>query len=205
MKRLLLPLLLPVVLAACGSASPSLNGGRPDLPTGAEVRHPGVPGGATVYLNLLSDAGESYYQTSAVAGSTSTTVDPTAWRGKESGKTAALPTLVPADATVSDPGAQVLLLHWVMWQDSNSDGVRQPTEQLALMSHDRVAYVSKAVTISFKTATPDMQQRWTLASGWSRAAHFVYLPSGSSTYQRTLTSTTLERYELHVPTPVTSQ
>lgn len=203
----LLAALLSAGLAACSSASPAAVpvGGRPGLPTGAEVRHPAAPAGA--YLNLLSDAGESFYQVSVKAGDTVTTVDPAKWRGKETGKTGPVAGLVPAGATsvvVSD-AAQVLTLHWIMWQDSNSNGAREDSEVLPLMSHDRAVYADKAVTVEFKTATPDMQQHWTLAAGWSRAAHFVYLPSGSSTYRRSLSTDLVQHYELHVPTPSTSQ
>ena len=212
MKRAVpvLALALGLTLSACSQGTTAPTGGRPELPTGAEVRHPATPAGAPVYLNLLSDAGESFYQTVSVPGSTATTVDPTAWRGKEAGKTTPATALVPAGATnvvLSDPAAQVLTLRWVMWQDANSSGAREESETLPLMSHDRAVYADKAVTASFRTATPDMEQRWTFAGGWSRAAHYVYLPlpTSNTTYRRSLSSDTLQRYELHVPTPVTSQ
>lgn len=105
----------------------------------------------------------------------------------------------------SEPTAQVLLLHWVMWQDANSNGTREAGEELPLLSHDRAVYADKAVTLSFLTATPNMKQTWTFAAGWSRAAHFVYLPEDSKTYQRTLSTDLLQRYELHEPTAITSQ
>lgn len=207
MSRLLWVMLV-VGLAACSQSATSPTGGRPDLPTGAEVRYPAAPGGTPVYLSLLSDAGESFYQVTAAAGSTATTVDPSLWRGREAGKTAAISALLPTGATnvvASEPSAQVLALRWVMWQDRNSDGVRQDSEVLPLLSHDRVVYADRPVTLRFTTATPDMAQRWTFAAGWTRAAHLVYLPSGSGTYIRTLSSDPLQRYELHLLTPVTSQ
>ena len=217
LKRALLLSALPactaLLLAGCGSSTTSgvaatPGGGAPALPTGAEVRHPAAPTGNPVYLNLLSDGGESFYQVAVKAGDTSTAVDPARWRGKAAGKTGALTALVPAGATAvsnSEPAAQVLLLRWAMWQDANSNGVRDAGEDLPLMSSDRAVYADKAVTLSFQTAAPDMKQTWTFAAGWSRAAHYVYLPDDSATYQRSLNSDPVQRYELHEPTPVTSQ
>lgn len=129
------------------------------------------------------------------------------------GETGALTALLPAGASGvsnSEPAAQVLLLRWVKWQDSNSNGVRDAGEDLPLMSHDRAVYADTAVKLSFQTATPNMKQSWTFAAGWSRAAHYVYLPEDSAvyqsaTYQRRLSSDPVQRYELHEPTPVTSQ
>ena len=46
---------------------------------------------------------------------------------------------------------------------------------------------------------------WNFAAGWSRAAHYVYLPEDRSTYQRSLSSDPVQRYELHEPTDITSQ
>ena len=208
-RRLLLLSALPVcvalLLAGCGagtstSAVPATpGGGAPALPTGAEVRHPAAPTGNPVYLNLLSDGGESFYQVAVKAGDTSTAVNPAKWRGTA---------LVPAGAnSVSncEPSAQVLLLRWAMWQDTNSNGTRDAGEDLPLMSHDRAAYADKAVTLSFLTAAPNMKQTWNFAAGWSRAAHYVYLPDDSSTYQRSLSSDPVQRYELHELTPITSQ
>ena len=216
MRRLLLtalPVCTALLLAGCGSSTtPAVaanpGGGAPALPTGAEVRHPAAPGGNPVFLNLLSDAEDSYYQVAVRAGDTSMAVNPVKWRGKETGKTGALTALLPAGASGvsnSEPAAQVLLLHWVMWQDANSNGARDAGEDLPLMSSDRAVYADKAVTVDFKTASPDMQQHWNFAAGWSRAAHYVYLPEDNSTYQRSLSSDPVQRYELHEPTPITSQ
>ena len=217
-RRLLLLSVLPVcvalLLAGCGagtstSAVPATpGGGAPALPTGAEVRHPAAPTGNPVYLDLLSDGGESFYQVTVKAGDTSTAVNPAKWRGKEVGKTGALTALVPAGASSvsnSESAAQVLLLRWAMWQDANSNGARDAGEDLPLMSHDRAVYADKAVTLSFLTAAPNMKQSWNFAAGWSRAAHYVYLPDDSSTYQHSLSSDLVQRYELHEPTPITSQ
>lgn len=216
MKRplLALPAGLVLLLASCGSgsgsvASPSAatpGGGAPALPSASEVRHPAAPAGTPVFLSLLSDGGESFYQVAVKAGDTSTAINPARWRGKEAGKTVDIATLIPAGAVqTSVPSAQVLLLHWVMWQDVNSSGVRDAGEALPLLSHDRAAYSDRAVAVSFQTATPNMKQTWNFAQGWSRAAQYVYLPEDSKTYQRSLSTDPLQRYELHEPTDITSQ
>ena len=70
-----------------------------------------------MYLNLLSDGSESFYQVAVKVGDTSTAVNPARWRGKEVGKTGALIALVPTGASSvsnSEPSAQVLLLRWAM-------------------------------------------------------------------------------------------
>ncbi|THF83634.1 hypothetical protein E7T09_21680 [Deinococcus sp. KSM4-11] len=211
MKRVLMVGMLgvlPLGLMACSASSGAPNGGRPPLPTGAEVRFPAAPGNA--YLNLLTDAGESVYQISVPSGSTSAEVDPAKWAGatteaKAQPVASLLPAGVTGTPTISTPTAKVLLLHWLMWQDKNTNGTREAGEDLAVLSHDRVAYASAAVTVDFTTATPDMHQTWTLSSGWSRAEHFVFLPENQTTYQRTLSSSTLNRTTLHLPTPETSQ
>lgn len=209
MKRVMMTAVLgvlPLGLMACGAASTASPGGRPALPTGAEVRFPAAPTGA--YLNLLTDAGLSVYQISVSAASTSAEVDPAKWVATSS-QAVAVETLIPTGTvgtpTVSAPGTKVLLLHWLMWQDKNTNGTRDAGEDLALLSHDRVAYAGAAVTVDFTTATPDMHEKWTLSAGWSRAEHYVFLPSNTATYQRTLSSNTLNRTTLHLPTPVTSQ
>ena len=200
--------LLPLLLIACAQGTGSPTGTIPDLPTGAEVRSAVVPGGAPVYLSLLTDGGESVYQTTAAAGSIVTAVDPSAWKAKFTGRTVAIETLIPAGATdvsISPAGAQVLLLHWTMWQDKNTNGTLDDGEALALITHDRVAYSDKALSVSFQTAAPNMVQTWTLKAGWSRAAHYVYRPDDSKNqFQRSLESTLPQRYELHIPTPFTS-
>ena len=198
--------LLGSLLTACSGGTASPTGTVPDLPTGAEVRHPAAPAGSPVYLSLLTDAGESLYQTAVAAGETTTSVDPVKWQGKEVGRTVRADTLAPADAStvkLSAADTQVLL-HWTLWQDSNNDGQLNDGEALPLMTHDRVAYSSAPLTLSFTTADPKMNQSWQLAQGWSRAAHYVYLPNTSDTYRRSLSSTLPQRYELHQPTPITS-
>ncbi|MPY66669.1 hypothetical protein F8S09_08175 [Deinococcus sp. SDU3-2] len=205
MKRLLLLSLL--ALTACGAGPSSPTGGRPELPTGVEVRHPAAPAGTTVYLNLLTESGESVYQQAVTAGATRTEVNPALWR-EQSGRARPIEDWLPEgadDLQVSAPGTPVLLLHWVMWQDRDGNGQRAAGETLDLMTHDRAVYAEKAVTVTFKTAAPDMRQQWQFAAGWSRAEHYVYLPSGQSTYRRSLQTQGLGRYELHVPTPITSQ
>ena len=199
--------LLGSLLTACSGGTASPTGTVPDLPTGAEVRHPAAPAGSPVYLSLLTDAGESLYQTAVAAGETVTSVDPAKWQGKETGRTVRADTLAPAGASninLSAADTQVLLLHWTLWQDANNDGTLNDGEALALLTHDRVAYSSAPLTLSFQTADPKMNQSWQLAQGWSRAAHFVYLPNGSTTYQRSLNSALPQRYDLHLPTPITS-
>lgn len=208
MKHLTLLTLLGLTLTACsGGGTGGPTGGRPPLPTDVEVRHPAAPSGASVYLNLLTDAGESVYQKAVTAGSTRTEVDPTAWKARS---TLAQPieALLPSGATnvsVSKTGVPVLFLHWVMWQDRDGNGQRSEAETLDLMSHDRAVYAAEAVSASFTTAAPNMMQRWRFAPGWSRAEHYVYLPKGDTTYRRSLETAGLQRYELHVTTPVTSQ
>lgn len=205
MKRAVPLLLLGLALTACGAASPGGTGGRPPLPTGVEVRHPAAPAGT--YLNLVTEAGESVYQKAVSTGATRTEVDPAAWQGKAT-LAQAVEGWIPAGATdvkVSAPGTGVVFLRWLMWQDKDSDGQRDEGETLDLMTHDRVVYAEKAVTVDFKTAAPDMVQHWQFAQGWSRAEHYVYLPLNSTAYRRSLETQGLGRYELHVPTPVTSQ
>ncbi|WP_415787807.1 hypothetical protein [Deinococcus saxicola] len=101
--------------------------------------------------------------------------------------------------------AQARFLGWSVWQDANTNGVRKGGETLELMTHDRVAYATQPFTAIFRTITPDMQQTWQLAVGWSRTEPYVYLPRGSKTYVRSLESAELQRYTLHVDTPMTSQ
>ena len=99
-----LPVCAALLLAGCGSSTsvsgvPSIpGGGAPALPSGAEVRHPAAPTGNSVYLTLLSDNGESFYQVAVKEGATSTEVDPAKWRGKAVGKTGVLTALLPAGA-----------------------------------------------------------------------------------------------------------
>jgi hypothetical protein len=198
--------LLPLGLMACSAAPATPDGGRPPLPTGAEVRFPAAP--ANAYLNLLTDSGTSVYQIGVPVGNTSVPVDPAKWTATAS-QAVPVETLLPAGVvgtpTVSPAGTKVLLLHWLMWQDKNTNGTRDAGENLALLSHDRVAYASAAVTVDFTTAEPNMHQTWTLSSGWSRAEHHVFLPRDTATYQRTLSSSAVYRTTLHLPTPETSQ
>ena len=203
-----LPLLIPaLVLAACGAAPSAPDGGRPPLPTGVEVRFPAAPAGS--FLTLVTAQGESVYEVPVPAGTTVLAVNPARWAGA-SARAQELSTLLPAgmvagSLTQSTPGARVTLLEWLMWRDHNSNGTRDEGEKLALMSHDRVVYSTQAADVSFRSASPEMQQRWTFEAGWSRAEHYVYLPLNSATYQRSLSSAATDRYTLHEPTPVTSQ
>ncbi|GAA4009858.1 hypothetical protein GCM10022631_22940 [Deinococcus rubellus] len=200
------PLLLGALLSACGQSSPA-TGGRPELPTDSEVRHPAAPKGTPVFLSLLTDANESLYQTSVAADATTTKVDPLALGNKYQGRTVPISAALPEDAVdvkVSDSAAKVLLLHWVMWQDRNSNGQLDDGENLPLLTHDRVVYADRAVSVTFQTLTPDMLQSWNFALGWSRAEHFVYQPLTTQTYRRSLTTNGLNRFELHQPTPITS-
>ena len=201
------PLLLGALLSACGQSSNAATGGRPDLPTDSEVRHPAAPKGAPVFLNLLTDANESLYQVSVAADTTSTKVNPLALGDKYQGRTVPISAALPEDAAdvkVSDSAARLLLLHWVMWQDKNSNGQLDGGESLPLLTHDRVVYADRAVNVTFQTLTPDMLQSWNFAAGWSRAEHFVYQPLGTQTFRRSLKTNGLNRFELHLPTPITS-
>jgi hypothetical protein len=196
--------LLGVLLSACaqGASSPSPTGGPPPIPSSAEVHHPAAPGGAPVYLNLLTDAEVSLYQVPVGAGSTRTRVNPAGWRGKEAGLTRPIGELLPEGANAGN--ANVVLAHWLVWQDKNTNGTRDEGETLPLMTHDRYAYASAAVQASFQTLTPDMVQSWQLESGWTRLEHYVYRPLDSQTYRRSLTTNGIQIFELHEPTPVTS-
>lgn len=206
MKRLLTAsALLALGLSACGQGSADTSvSGLPPLPTGVEVRFPAAPAGA--YLSLMTDSGESVYQVPVTAGQTSVAPNPLQWRAA-SEQAVAAETLVPqgVTASLSPSGVKALLLHWVMWQDKNSSGMLDSGETLDLMTHDRVAYASAAVRVTFQTTSPDMTQVWALREGWSRAEHEVYLPLGSKTYRRSLRSAEVQQYTLHVPTPLTSQ
>ncbi|GGS11410.1 hypothetical protein [Deinococcus sedimenti] len=199
-------ILLGAALTACGAPSSPADptGGRPPLPSGVEVRFPAAP--ANAYLSLVTAQGESVYQVAVPVGKTATDVDPLKWM-TQSARAVDATTLIPAGAsvTVQPVNAKVLLLEWLMWQDRNANGTLDVGEALPLMTHDRVAYASGPVTAEFTTVTPNMRQRWMLAQGWSRAEHYVYLPLGSATYQRSLSTATIQRYTLHEPTPLTSQ
>ncbi|MDV6375669.1 hypothetical protein [Deinococcus arenicola] len=199
---------LGLLLASCSAGSPAApDGGRPPLPTGVEVRFPAAPVGA--YLTLLSDDNKSVYQLPVTAGATRAEVDPAQWQTRQQEDLAQdVAVLLPPDIVeggLNAGDARVRFLRWAMWQDNNANGVRDAGETLNLMTHDRVAYNTQAFAGTFKTATPDMRQTWKLAGGWSRAEHYVYLPRGSTTYIRSLQSATLQRYTLHVETPITSQ
>ena len=200
-------LLLGSVLTACGASSAPIDGTRPTLPTGAEVRHPAAAVGVATYLSLANDAGASVYQIPVTPDSTVTEIDPALLSNKQTGNTVAIETLIPPTAsgvTVSPAGAQVLRLHWVMWQDKNSDGQLSEGEALPLLTHDEVVYAGQAVSVSFQTIDPKMAQTWQFSQGWNRAEHYVYLPKGGDTFQRSLTTNALQRYELHQLTPITS-
>lgn len=203
-----LPLLIPaLLLAACGAAPSAPDGGRPPLPTGVEVRFPAAPAGS--YLSLVTAQGENVYEVPVPAGTTVLAVNPARWAGA-SVRAQELSTLLPAgmvagSLTPGAPAAKVTLLEWLMWRDHNTNGARDEGEVLPLMSHDRVAYSTEAVEVGFRSAAPEMHQRWTFKAGWSRAEHYVYLPLSSTTYQRSLSSAATERYTLHEPTPVTSR
>ncbi len=199
---------LGLLLASCSAGSPAApDGGRPPLPTGVEVRFPAAPTNA--YLSLLAGDGRSVYQLSVAAGATRTEVNPDSWKAEEKNAQDAalvLPTgIVEGSLNLNAGDATVLFLRWAMWRDANTNGVRDDGETLNLMTHDRVTYASQPVTATFNTTTPDMQQTWNLKAGWSRAEHYVYLPEGSKTYRRSLESSAVQRYTLHVDTPVTSQ
>lgn len=199
---------LALLLASCSAGNADApDGGRPPLPTGVEVRFPAAP--ANTYLSLLTEEGTSVYQRSVGAGVTGIEVDPAGWKAEEKNAqdvTLLLPAGIVEGSVNADIGdARARFLHWLMWQDKNTNGTRDDGETLNLMTHDRVAYASQAFTVSFRTTTPDMQQTWKLNAGWSRAAHYVYLPEGARTYLRSLESDPVQRYTLHVETPITSQ
>ncbi|WP_237724656.1 hypothetical protein [Deinococcus alpinitundrae] len=199
-------LLLGAVLSACGQSN-AATGGRPELPTDSEVRHPAAPKGSPVFLSLLTDSNESLYQVSVTADAASTKINLLALGDKYQGRTVPISAALPegaVDVKVSDSAAKVLLLHWVMWQDKNSNGQLDGGESLPLLTHDRVVYADRAVNVTFQTLTPDMLQSWNFATGWSRAEHFVYQPLGTQTYRRSLKTNGLNRFELHLPTPITS-
>ena len=204
--RRLVPVALGLLLAACAQGGTPSAGGRPELPETSRVAFPAAPGGAPVYLSLLTDDGQGLYQVPVPAGAGEVSVNPAIWQ-------AITPPTVPArsvvpddaqDVSLSNDNARLALFHWTLWQDVNGDGKLQDGEALPLMTHDRVAYASSAFTLSFQDLTPDMQERWSLPAGWSRAQHYVYLPKGSPTYRRSVEGTALYDFALHTPTPVTS-
>ena len=88
------------------------------------------------------------------------------------------------DVKVSDSAAKVLLLHWVMWQDKNSNGQLDGGESLPLLTHDRVVYADRAVNVTFQTLTPDMLQSWNFA----RAGAGPSISSTSRSAPRPLTA-----------------
>ncbi|RJF72555.1 hypothetical protein D3875_14395 [Deinococcus cavernae] len=203
MKRFVPLLLGALLLGACSQSPGGTGSGRPELSSGIEVRFPAAPSSA--YLSLLTGSGESVYQVAVPAGATSVAVDGSKW-GAQAANAESILEFLPAEAlnvSVNAAGIKANFLHWVMWQDKNSDGKLTAGEALDLMTHDRVAYVSQDAEVKF--STPSMNQVWKLKQGWSRAEHYVYLPTGSATYQRRLESSGVQRYELHLPTPVTSQ
>lgn len=202
MKRALFLIPGVVLLASCAQTASDGGSARPNLPTGIEVRFPAAP--ANAYLSLLTEANESVYQVSVPAGSTAVAVDSTKWAA-QSANAQAVGVFLPnqAVASVSTLDAKINLLHWVMWQDKNTDGKMEAGEALDLMTHDRVAYASQAVTVEF--TMNQIHEVWKLTQGWGRAEHYVYLPLDASTYERRLSSNPLQRYELHVETPLTSQ
>jgi len=210
MKRMNLLALsgLGLLLASCSAGNADApDGGRPPLPTGVEVRFPAAP--ANTYLSLLTEEGASVYQRSVTAGLTRVEVDPDGWKAEEKNAQDVtlllLAGIVEGSVKANIGDARARFLHWSMWQDRNTNGTRDEGETLNLMTHDRVAYASQPFTVSFKTAAPNMQQTWKLNGGWSRAEHYVYLPEGSQTYIRSLESNPVQRYTLHVETPITSQ
>ncbi len=106
--------------------------------------------------------------------------------------------------TVTPADVKTCYVYFVAYTDSNRNGLPESSE-VRYMTHDVLSYADKTVTLSFLTAAPNMKQTWNFAAGWSRAAHYVYLPDDSATYLRSLNSDPVQRYELHEPTPFTSQ
>lgn len=198
---------LGLLLAACSASNSAPDGGRPPLPTGVEVRFPAAP--ANAYLSLLTEDGRNVYQRAVPAGATATEVSPGGWKDEEKNAqdvALLLPAgIVEGSVTANVGDAKARLLRWVMWQDRNTNGTRDDGETLNLMTHDRVAYASQPFTLTFRTAAPNMRQTWQLKAGWSRAEHYVHLPQGTDTYLRSLESNPVQRYTLHVDTPITSQ
>lgn len=196
---------LATVLAACGAAAPTPDGGRPTLPTGMTVKHPAAA--ANSYLLLLDQGGQSVYQQGINKDSTSTEISQTPWE-KNTANARAISELVPSTTEYLGDTANttpVLLYHWAMWHDKNANGAKDVGEILPLMSHDRIVYAEKAIALRFTTQGPKMIQEWRLSPGWSRAEHYVYLPKDSDTYRRLFESVASEQFTLHIPTPITSQ
>lgn len=202
MKNLGLLLLGALILSACGQSagSPGTGSGRPELPTGIEVRFPAAP--ANAYLNLMTESGNSIYQLSVPEKATSIPVDSTKWV-TQSANAVAIENYLPANATAKPAETKVVFLHWMMWRDANQNGKMDAGEQLDLMTHDRVVYAAQAVTAEY--TTNNIHQLWSFRAGWSRAGHYVYLPIGAAYFERRFESSLPERYELHVPTPESSQ
>lgn len=214
MKRLAL-LALCALLGACGSGT-TANGGRPDInpPTDTDaeadiVKFPAAPSGAPVYLAFV-DAEQKVRGTLSIpASSTKASLNVSTLRSYFADVTRAKPlSLVPeearATAAVTGAAANVVVLSLVMYQDKNTNSVLDAGEALALRTHDLVVYSDAPFTLQYNTADPAMQHQWKIESGLTRAEHFVYRPKVDGIYRRSMTSSAL-LFELHRPTPITSQ
>lgn len=215
MKRLGLQglglLLLGGLLAACsmgGTASGPTGGGRPELPSVSRVSFPAPLGGEHLYLRLQDEHGTSVYQVGVPGSAREVSIRPGDWMVRQDSLTLhPLSELLPEGATdlqLDSPDAQVALLEWVVWRDSNANSVLDPGEALDLMTHDRVVYASGPGSARFTTAGPDLRQTWTLTAGWSRAEHYVYRPNAGGPFLRSFQSTASYVFSLHEPTPENS-
>ncbi len=214
----LVALLTAAALTACGSGTSALGDRLPVTPPDPETGVPAaatdlvtfdpVPNGAPTYLGLQDMDGRLRGVIPVAGGATQLKLDVTQLRGFAAGAVRVAPaSLIPQGATMTDvtgADARVAVLSLVMFQDANKNSVLDDGELLPRMTHDRLIYTDKAFILSYRTASPEIQSRWNIEGGLTRAEHYVYLPKADDVYRRAMTSAPLAFY-LHVPTPLTSQ
>ena len=191
--------LLGAALVSCGQqkAAPDL-GGLPPLDSGITVRFDAAPENTFLTLSTGEDAASRVvYQRAVPAGARSFKPDLNDWKA-----------LLKNAAPITLPGGQttpaVLFLKWGMYQDRNANGQPDAGEWLDRMTHDRVAYAEKAFQVEFDSPA-SVRQSWNIASGWSRAEHYVYAPLDDKyDYRRFSRSSPLWDFTLHVETPLSS-
>jgi len=199
-----------LALTACASSPAAESGGnRPTARVTSLFEFPEIPGGAKVYLQFQDSSGKSARQEELKAGESSRVLEiQNLGTPLESDLSAPL-SFKPAGATVmqepSPSSAKIYGLAPLIYTDKNGNGSFDDGE-LLYMTHDRVLYSAAAFTAAYSEPVTDktMTTKVSAQQGWTRLEHFVYLPSGSSEYKRSLTSTQDRTFYLHKPTPETS-